>query len=144
MSAPTISILCVDDNAELAKALGDRLGGEGFAWRGHLLRADFLRLHVQTQCPDVNVVLLDLDMPGKDPLLELKELTKEFPEVRSIVFSGYCTPELLEGAVRAGAWGYVSKLDGEEALIEGIKAVMASKFYLSEQARHLSRTSASE
>jgi DNA-binding NarL/FixJ family response regulator len=141
MTAPPVSILCVDDNAELAQALGEKLGGEGFRWRGHLMRADFLRLHVQTQCPDVNIVLLDLDMPGKDPLLELTELTKEFPEVRALVFSGYCTPDLVEGAVRAGAWGYVSKLDGEEALIEGIKAVMAGRFFMSAQARQLDITS---
>jgi DNA-binding NarL/FixJ family response regulator len=137
--APPISVLFVDDNIQLGNALSNKLADEGFRWRGHLTRADFLRLYVQTQCPDLDVVLLDLDMPGKDPLTELADFTKQCPDVRTAIFSGHCTRELVEGAVRAGAWGYICKLDGEDSLIEGIRAITAGRFFLSPQARMTDR-----
>jgi DNA-binding NarL/FixJ family response regulator len=134
-STPTISVLLVDDNFDLAKTLSGRLTQEGFHWRGHLGRADFLRVHVEAACPDVRVVLLDLDMPGKDPLTVVAELTAHCPSVRTIIFTAYYTKELVQAALRAGACGYVCKIDGTESLIEGINAVMDDEVYLSPEAR---------
>lgn len=135
MVAAPVSLLLVDDNAHLATALAKRLVEEGISWRGHLMRVDFLRVHVQAECPDLDIVLLDLDMPGKDPLAELPAFSARCPTVRTIIFTAYCTKELVETAMRAGARGYVCKVDGEESLIEGIDSVMADQVYLSPQAR---------
>ena len=103
VTAPSISILLVDDNLRLGKPLSARLAEEGMTWSGQLARVDFLRVHVQAECPEVNIVLLDLDMPGKDPLQELVELTHDFPSVRTVIFSGYYSKELVDAAIRAGA-----------------------------------------
>ena len=135
ISAPAISVLLVDDNLGLGKPLSARLEEEGMLWRGQLARVDFLRVHVSAECPEVNIVLLDLDMPGKDPLQELVEFSSACPSVSTIIFSGYYTKELVEAAVRSGARGYVCKIDGVDALVEGINAVMDGQTYLSPQAR---------
>lgn len=130
-----ISILMVDDNQELCRALAVYLPQAGFEWRGYLTRADFLTVHLQVECPDVDIVLLDFDMPGRDVLALLPELAKHCPSVRAIIYSGHCTKELVEAAIAAGAKGYVCKIDGEDSLIQGIKSVMAGDVYLSPDAR---------
>jgi len=129
-----IDVLCVDDNEQVAWALRRKLGfTEGFKWKGWLPSADDLINKAKEESP--NMVLLDLDMPGKDPLSALSELTDTCPDVRVVVFSGHVSAELINKAIESGAWGYVSKSDGEEALISALRDVAADRFALSAEAR---------
>ena len=126
----TISILCVDDNPRVAAALRmklQRVGG--FAWVGWLPTADDLVARATAECPDV--VLLDLDMPGLDPLEALAAMVDTCPDTRVVVYSGYIRRDLIERVIDTGAWGYVSKNDGEQALIDVVRRVAADGFALS-------------
>ena len=69
-----------------------------------------------------DVVVLDLSMPGKDPLEVLTEVAAAHPDTRTIVYSGYDDMKSIDKAVEAGAWGYVSKH-------EDFKQVIAAKPY---------------
>jgi DNA-binding NarL/FixJ family response regulator len=99
---------------------------------GHLSSADRLVETVNRVYPDI--ILLDVDMPGADPLEIARDLTERNPAVRVIVFSGHLSSDLIERAARSGAWGYISKGDGEGALLEGIHCVCAGGFALSPEA----------
>jgi DNA-binding NarL/FixJ family response regulator len=124
-----IGILCVDDNPRVAKALRAKLSHlAGFAWRGWVPNADTL---VEQFGDDTHVVLLDIDMPGRDPLDALADLMSRRPDVRAIIFSGHVRKDLIAAAIDSGAWGYVSKNDGEDALISALRAVAAGEFALS-------------
>ena len=135
MSDSRISVLYVDDNEDLAKAMHRKLAESGFHWRGHLARADELVSFVERQCPDLHVLVLDLDMPGRDPFAALAEITHRCPSLRAVVFSGYVRKELVDQAVEAGAWAYVSKNDGEGALLAAVRDVVAGQFVLSPEAK---------
>lgn len=127
---PTISVLCVDDNEHVALAIAHKLRAVGgFEWRGRLECADELSDVATGACPAI--VLLDLDMPGKDPFLAVKELTQRCPGSRVIIFSGHVRQELLERGLHVGVWGYISKSDGEDALITGIRSVASGEFAMS-------------
>lgn len=65
---------------------------------------------VEAEEPDVEVVLLDLRMPGLDGWGVLKELrAKGISHIPVIVFSAYSDPFAVEQSVELGAAGYLSK-----------------------------------
>lgn len=129
-----IGVMCVDDNRHLADALRLALDRDAsFEWKGWLPVADALAAEVAARKP--TVVLIDVDMPGVDPFAAAAEATRGVPETRMVVFSGHVRRDLIDRAVDAGAWGYVSKNDGEAAILDVIRRVAAGEFALSAEAR---------
>jgi DNA-binding NarL/FixJ family response regulator len=122
-----IKILCVDDNDMVADAIQLKVRmAEGMTWLARLPDAGSLVQTARDLCPDV--VLLDIDMPGKDPFAALEELSAACPEARVLMLSGHVRADLLDRAVEAGAWGYISKGDGIESIIDGIRLVATGQF----------------
>ena len=135
-SVARMSVLCVDDNAAVAEALEVKVGRtEGFEWKGALPRADDLVAVCLRERP--MLVLLDVDMPGRDPFEALAELVEKCPETRVVMFSGHVRRDLVTRAVDAGAWGYVSKNDGEEELVAALRRVAAGELALSPEAKRM-------
>jgi DNA-binding NarL/FixJ family response regulator len=60
------------------------------------------------------------DMTGGDVLAELK---KRRSDVRSIVYTGEPGLDVLRRTIKAGAWGFMSKSDEPEVLLETISSV---------------------
>ena len=108
-----------------------RLAG-GFEWLGQLTEATGLVQMVDRIKPDI--ILLDIDMPGDDPFDVLQSLTSECPDVRVVMFSGHVRGELIDKAVEAGAWGYISKNDGTESIISSLHRVAHGEFVMGEEA----------
>ncbi|MBF0372035.1 MAG: response regulator transcription factor [Alphaproteobacteria bacterium] len=124
-----IGVLCVDDNPMIADALSARLALEpDMALVGRLSDASTLLDTVGRVNPDI--VLLDVDMPGRDPFDAVDELRTREPMVRVVMFSGHLRGELVDRAVEAGAWGYVSKNEGTEAIIDAIRRAAAGEFVM--------------
>jgi DNA-binding NarL/FixJ family response regulator len=127
-----VSVLCVDDNEQVAAAIRIKLRRTpGFLWSGWLATADTLVDSVRRARPDT--VVLDIDLPGRSPFEALEELAGSCPGVRVVMFSGHVSHDLIERAMDAGAWGYVSKNDGEDALILALREVMAGEIALSRE-----------
>lgn len=127
-------VLCVDDNEQVAEAVRVKLGrAEGFRWIGWLATADALMEWVGREPP--SAVVLDIDLPGRSPFAAVAELAESHPDVRVVMFSGHVGYELIERALEAGAWGYVSKNDGEDALIAALRRVASGDIALSREAR---------
>ena len=72
---------------------------------------------------EAQVVVLDLDLQGRSSLQELPSMRRALPDVRFVVFSGHENPEIIRGALRAGASAYVTKSTHTDRLIEAIKQV---------------------
>lgn len=129
-----ISVLCVDDNEPLARSLRVAFDQDGgFEWKGWLSCADDLVPTARRISPAV--ILIDIDMPGRDPYDALEELAAESPECRAVVFSGHVRYELVDRALGSGAWGYVAKTDGAFALLDAIRTVLREEVALSPEAR---------
>lgn len=127
MAKNPIKVLCVDDNYLVSEGIRLKLELEGgFQWMGQLPSADALTAEVHRLQPDV--VLLDLDMPGKDVFVAMEELRPPQSDVRVIIISGHVRSELVDRAVEAGAWGYVSKSESTDAIVAAIRNVMNGQF----------------
>ncbi len=126
----SVRVLVVDDNADVLGALESRLRREpGLHLTGSLACADSLVETVKRLAPDV--VLLDLDMPGREPLGALADLTREHPRTRVIILSGHVRRELIDRSVSAGAWGYLSKNDDFAGIAAAVRRVMEGEMVLS-------------
>ncbi len=129
-----IGVLCVDDNPHVAEALKMKLRrAESFEWMGWLADADHMVETAKSICP--KIVILDVDMPGQDPFEATAALNEACPDTRVVFFSGHVRLEFIERALDAGAWGYASKSDGEEALLSVLRAVAGGEIAFSPEAR---------
>lgn len=121
-----IRVLCADDNAIIAMAIEAAVEDEpDLASAGIVHNADDLLGIVDRT--GAHVVLLDLRMPGRDPLDALAELRDCRPDVRVVVFSGFDDAGSIGRATEAGAWGYVSKDGSTDQVVAAIRRVAAGE-----------------
>ena len=129
-SAQTIKVFCVDDNSLIAEAVQLQLRrAPDLVWHGCAPDAGTFLQQIKGNCPDI--VLLDIDMPGKNPFDAISELEGICTKARVLMYSGLIRQDLLDKALDAGAWGYVAKSDGEAALVAAIRTVAAGMVGLS-------------
>jgi two-component system response regulator DesR len=124
---PRIKVLCVDDNSFVAEAIELKvLAQPDMQWLGWLSDAGGLVALARESSPDI--ILLDIDMPGRDPFDALRELYASCPRVRVIMLSGHVRRDLFDRAVDAGSWGYVSKDEDSETILSAIRTVAGGGF----------------
>lgn len=80
----------------------------------------------------VDVVLLDVSMPGSTFVETVRELREKFPSVRVLVLSVHPEDQWALRALRAGAAGYLTKDHSPEQLVEAIHRVARGGKYVSE------------
>lgn len=78
----------------------------------------------------VDVILLDLRMPGMSGIEILKSLKASQSPLRVIVLTSYDSDDYIYEALRAGARGYLLKACSEEEMLGAIDAVHAGGRYL--------------
>ena len=92
---------------------------------------------------DVDVLVLDLTMPGMDGFEVLERAKRVRPGTRVLVLTMHAGSEHVARAVREGADGYLLKDSAVQELEAAIEAVMAGRSYYSptvqEQLSHLVR-----
>lgn len=118
-----INILTIDDHtlfrSGLRKVLEDeadmRVIGEAGEWADGL--AQLARL-------PVDVVLLDINLPGRSGLEVLEIICKRHPKVRTVMLSMYAEPQYARRALGSGARGYITKDMEAVDLISAVRTVM--------------------
>ena len=121
-----IRVLCVDDHAFLAEGLRSKISLQAdMEFVGWLPDASSL-VHEVTE-NRVDVVTLDVEMPGPDPFEAVGDLQRRCPDTRAIMLSAYVRDSYIDAAVAAGAWGYLSKSDDPEHIVKAIRTVMEGK-----------------
>lgn len=81
----------------------------------------------------IDIVLLDISMPGKSGLDLLQDLKNEFPEIRILVLSALAEEIYAKRALKSGAHGFINKESAPEELIKAIRKVFSGKKYVSPQ-----------
>ncbi len=76
-----------------------------------------------------DIVLLDLEMPVMDGFQALKILSKEFPEVKTIIFSTHYNEFYISELILNGARGYVCKTAFVDEVFMTIQKVYEDGFY---------------
>ncbi|OFX12977.1 MAG: hypothetical protein A2516_04510 [Alphaproteobacteria bacterium RIFOXYD12_FULL_60_8] len=83
--------------------------------------------------PDLNLVLLDLNMPGGGGLPGLRELRDGYPALSIVVLSGSENLRDMRGALDAGASGYIPKSSPTELMISALNLVLSGGVYVPPQ-----------
>jgi len=101
-----IRVLIVDDEKDFVEMLGLRLTAVGEnvtpAYSGQECLAILPK-------KDVDVVILDIKMPGMDGIETLQEIKKNFPLVEVIMLTGHGTTESAVEGMKLGAFDYLLK-----------------------------------
>lgn len=77
-----------------------------------------------------HVVTMDLSMPGGDAVHEIKELARDFPDVRILVLTMHDDSTMLQAVFSAGAIGYLVKSAADTELLTAIRTVAAGRSYI--------------
>jgi len=83
----------------------------------------------------IDLVLLDLHMPGNHGLAGLAAIRAQHPGVAVIVVSANDDPRVVRRALDHGAAGYLPKSSGLDALRDAIRSVMACEQWLPQSLR---------
>jgi len=78
------------------------------------------------------LVLVDMSLREGDGFELLRRMSAETPDVLALVLSMYDETVYAERALRAGARGYVRKVDVAETVLTAIRRVLAGDIYVSE------------
>lgn len=81
----------------------------------------------------VELVLLDIEMPGMDGYRTCKALRKDFPAIKVLIVSQLTTKESIHTVMELGAHGFFSKNADPENLRNAILAIEEKDFYFDQQ-----------
>ena len=123
-SPKMVPILVVDDESLIRWSLAESLEAEGFT----VLEAGSAReaLACLDQHDDIGVVLLDLKLPDSTDLTLLHRLRLLAPASRVILMTAHGTAEILEEAIRAGAFRAVGKPFDMEDMVAIVRDAVAA------------------
>lgn len=74
---------------------------------------------VVKQMPDV--LIMDIDLPGRSGIDAVTELKDVFPEMRILMLTVFEDEEKIFGAIKAGANGYLLKKDSPQRILDAIQ-----------------------
>ncbi len=129
----TIKVLLVDDHAVVRSGLSKflmvnkdlKLVGEA---------SDGAEAVQMTSLHKPDVVLMDLMMPGTDGVTATREIHQKYPKVKVIALTSFAEQNLVQGALQAGAVGYLQKNVTAKELGLAIRSACEGKMILSPEA----------
>lgn len=80
--------------------------------------------------PDAAVI--DISLPGMNGIELVKNLLHQLPELKILIVSRHDEELYAERALRAGAKGYLMKLEAGEILVSAVRQVLNGGLYLSD------------
>jgi response regulator RpfG family c-di-GMP phosphodiesterase len=76
----------------------------------------------------VDLVVLDIKMPGMDGITALQEIKKRHPETEVVLLTAYGTLETARSAIRLGAFDYLQKPFDKDDVIKVVERGLEKKF----------------
>lgn len=125
-----IGVLIVDDHAILRAGVREMLADEeDLQVVGEAGSAEEA-LQVLESGAKVDVVVLDITLPGQSGIDLLKQLRRDRPELAILVLSMHPERSFAVRLMRAGANGYVPKMIVPEELVKAVRAVGTGRRYI--------------
>lgn len=78
----------------------------------------------------VDLLLLDLSMPGTDKLVGFFAIRRQHPDLSVVVVSGSDDLQLMREILDGGARGYIPKLITNEELTYALQTVVSGEVYV--------------
>lgn len=128
-----VKLLVVDDHALIREGLRQTL--RRLADDVDILEAANRAAALESAAlnPDLDLVLLDLNLPGEVGFSALEALRNQYPELPIVVLSGNDDREIVRGAIERGVLGFVPKSSSNEVMLSAIRLVLSGGVYLPPQ-----------
>jgi two-component system invasion response regulator UvrY len=146
----TIKVMLVDDHLIVRKGLRQVLGDVDDLAVAADAADGAEAVRVVRQCMDANqgpgldVVMLDIAMPGRDGMDVLKQLKAEYPALPVLMLSTYPDKQFAVRCLRAGAAGYLNKSADPDEMVMALRKAAAGGVYLTASVAEALATSISE
>lgn len=125
-----MKLLIVDDHPVLREGLAALLRQTGPDTSIVQAESAPMALGLLDQHPDLDIVVLDLMMPGMGGMAAITEFGRKRPDLPVIVLSSSEDPHEARRALSLGALGYVPKSAGQHTLLSAIGLVMKGEVYI--------------
>jgi DNA-binding NarL/FixJ family response regulator len=124
-----IKVILCDDHAVVRRGVRDTIS-EAVDIQVVGEAGNYPELREQLRKNPCDVLLLDLNMPGRGGLEVLGALREEDSPVKTLVVSMYPEDQYAIRCLRAGARGYVNKAGDPAELVNAIRTVMQGRKYV--------------
>lgn len=115
-----IRVAILDDDQEFREVLSMILNkSEGFKCVATYQSCKEAMNRIEDDLPDI--LLLDIEMPGKSGIESLKEIKTAFPAVEVMMLTVYSDNEKIFQSLRGGAVGYLLKKSPADKLLQAIR-----------------------
>ena len=126
----TLRVIVIDDHAIVRRGIVEIL-----TERPDLTvvseAADYGQLRAQMrQHGEIDLLVMDLSLPGKDGIEILKALHGEYPRLKVLIVSMYPEEQYAVRAFKAGASGYLNKASAPEKLLEAVEQIASGHKYV--------------
>jgi len=115
-----LNLLVVDDEEDFLRSIVMRIELRGIQASGVTSGADALK-HLAENPGSVDVVLLDIKMPGMDGIETLRRIKEQDPKVEVIVVTGHASQEFERLGRENGASAHLVKPVRLETILEHIE-----------------------
>ena len=125
-----IDILLVDDEPDFVEMLSLRLTDTGHRVRTALSGQEALAVLAEGDpdlLPEIDVVVLDIKMPGMDGLETLRQIKSKYPVIEVILLTGHGAVDTAVEGLKAGAFDYLLKPADYDDLIQKLEAARKQK-----------------
>lgn len=125
-------IIIADDHPLFRQALSLMLKSSFVC--SHLLEAETIpQLEEKlANVSDIDLILLDLDIPGANGFNTLSNLRHLYPEIGVVVISGFEDPDTIGKAMNIGAAGFIPKSTPVPEMIKAINEVIKGELWTPE------------
>lgn len=123
-----IRVLLADDHAVVREGYRRLLELEAdMAVVGECADAETARARLEDESQTVDVLVLDLSMPGCGGLALLRHASAAWPTLRVLVFTMHDSATMVAQALRAGAVGFITKSSAPDVLVDAVRRVAAGE-----------------
>ncbi len=127
-----INVAITDDQSIIINGLQKILSDKpGIKITGTFFNGDELLSGLETMQPDV--LLLDIQMPGKSGIELAGIVTKKYPAIKIIALTNYDVPAQIKKMLQQGCQGYLLKDVDPDIIVTAIKTVYNGEMYIQKE-----------
>ena len=124
-----IRVALVDDHALIRRGLRDSLNEAGDI-RGVGEASDYGELRQLLRDTEFDVLLLDINLPGRSGLDVLHSLADHPVRIRTLILTMYPEDQYAIRALKAGAMGYLNKSADPGQIVSAVRTVHAGRKFI--------------
>lgn len=127
-----IKLLIADDHAIVREGL-KQIVAEQTDMRVEGEASNYTELFQMLPKKEWSVIILDINMPGKNGLEALKDIRQQYADLPVLILSMYSEEQYGLRAIKAGAAGFLEKVSAPDELVQAIRKIISGGKYISAQ-----------